>query len=161
MAEVIVKLNRDVRWSNSDVFIAEKGGGDDNPVTCIELTLGAVTEICKMYHLAKQHNLDTVSRYDYTPEWDKLTIDGDELTADISRLNVTGSGHFYWNCFVKHTNIEVFTEMMSIDDLNKAASAADSQFSAEQLELWKVAVAAGKTRRSFGAWLISEESDAK
>lgn len=59
-----------------------------------------------------------VVEFDYTPDWKEQGVKEPDWSIDCVTLNVTDEG-FFWDAYIKHTNILLETERVTLADLKK------------------------------------------
>jgi hypothetical protein len=123
---------RKITMDNSKTFRTEVRCGKDNYndiPTVVEFIIEEATaaEIIRLATIVKANDLYKVERFDYRakylkfdpqedPEDAKLAGEENEFRTEADVLNVSDQ-EFWFSAYIKHTDIEVLSEQLRIDDL--------------------------------------------
>lgn len=106
---------------------------DDGAEFCIvEITAKGVQEIVKLAKIAQEHDLNNVSKFDYSPEFYVTDYEAEEERpkefdgrTECDQL-IVGRDAVYWEGYYKHTGLLWSTDSVSIirlQEMEKVASA--------------------------------------
>lgn len=74
--------------------------------------------ILKLARQVKRLDVYKIVQFDYTPDWKETGVKNPDWHVDCVTLDVTND-NFHWSSYIKHTNILLETEGISIKDLIK------------------------------------------
>jgi hypothetical protein len=89
--------------------------GEEVPVV-IPVDSNLIRRILTMNRDAIRGGYHAVSIFEYSPLWQHLTIDMQEIRTDCSMLYV-GKWDFWWTCYLKYNNVKLATQAFDIEQL--------------------------------------------
>jgi hypothetical protein len=98
---------------------------EDINLARVDLTEGLIAWIRKMERLVKRHDIAYIADYECSPIY--LYKDEGEDPPEIKPYDgstecdmiVVRKGSFYWKGIIKHTDVHIETDSMSLEDLDK------------------------------------------